>query len=57
MEIILIIGYVPLIAYVIWQGYLLSQYSKIADNQEQALTAMSRYNDELRAEIKTLKPF
>ena len=43
MEIILIIGYVPLIAYVIWQGYLLRQFDKLVDEQQEV--------------IKKLKPF
>lgn len=43
MEIILAIGYVPLIAYVIWQGYLLSQFDKLVDEQQEV--------------IKKLKPF
>ena len=54
---ILLIAYVPLFAYLIWQSYLLSQYDKIVNNQKQALAAMSRSNDDLKAENETLKPF
>jgi hypothetical protein len=43
MEIILMLGYVPLIAYLLWQSYLLSQYRKITIEQTEL--------------IKTLKPF
>jgi hypothetical protein len=43
MEIILAIGYVPLIAHLIWQSYLLSQYDKLVDEQQEV--------------IKKLKPF
>ena len=57
LTIILLIAYVPLIAYLIWQSYLLSQFDKIVNNQKQALAAMSRSNDDLRAENETLKPF
>ena len=57
LTIILLIAYVPLIAWLIWQSYLLSQFDKIVNNQKQALDAMSRANDNLRAENKTLKPF
>ena len=57
LTIILLIAYVPLIAYLIWQSYLLSQFDKIVNNQKQALAAMSRANDNLRAENETLKPF
>ena len=54
---ILLIAYVPLFAYLVWQSYLLSQYDKIVNNQKQALAAMSRSNDDLKAENETLKPF
>ena len=57
LTIILLIAYVPLIAYLIWQSYLLSQYDKIVNNQKQLLAAISRSNDNLRAENETLKPF
>ena len=57
LTIILLIAYVPLIAYLIWQSYLLSQFDKIVNNQKQLLAAISRSNDNLRAENETLKPF
>ena len=43
LTIILLIAYVPLIAYLIWQSYLLSQYDKITKEQQDT--------------IKKLKPF
>lgn len=43
MELILLIAFIPLIAHLFWQSYLLSQYKKLVD--EQADT------------IKKLKPF
>ena len=50
MEIILLLGYVPVVAYLFWQSYLLNQYKKIVDNQKDVMTNLSRT-------IDTLKPF
>ena len=50
MEIYLLLGYVPLVAYLFWQSYLLNQYKKIVDNQKDVITKLSRT-------IDTLKPF
>jgi cell division protein FtsB len=57
MEIVFVSIGILFVAYLFWQSYLLSQYRNIVENQQQALSALSRYNDELRAEIKKLKPF
>jgi hypothetical protein len=43
MEIILLLGYVPIVAYLFWQSYLLNILKKLADQQHE--------------EIKRLKPF
>jgi hypothetical protein len=43
MEIILLLAYVPLVAYLFWQSYLLAQLRKLVDNQQE--------------QIKKLKPF
>lgn len=43
MEIYLLLGYVPLVAYLFWQSYLLNQLKKLADEQYE--------------EIKRLRPF
>jgi len=43
MEIILLLGYVPLVAYLFWQSYLLAQHRKLVDDQQE--------------QIKKLKPF
>jgi len=43
MEIILIIGYVPLIAYLLWQSYLLAQYSKIVDEQQDTINKLKPF--------------
>jgi hypothetical protein len=43
MEIILLLGYVPVVAYLFWQSYLLAQLRKLVDNQQE--------------QIKKLKPF
>ena len=50
MEIYLLLGYVPIVAYLFWQSYLLNQYKKIVDNQKDVITKLSRT-------IDTLKPF
>ena len=50
MEIILLLGYIPIVAYLFWQSYLLNQYKKIVDNQKDVITKLSRTVD-------TLKPF
>jgi hypothetical protein len=50
MEIVLAVIGVILIGYLFWQSYLLSQYSKIVDNQKDVITKLSRT-------IDTLKPF
>jgi hypothetical protein len=39
----LLFGYVPLVVYLFWQSYLLAQYKKIADEQQE--------------KIERLKPF
>lgn len=43
MEIYLLLGYVPIVAYLFWQSYLLNILKKLADQQHE--------------EIKRLKPF
>lgn len=43
MEIILLLGYVPIVAYLFWQSYLLAQLRKLVDEQQE--------------QIKRLKPF
>ena len=43
MEIILLLGYVPVVAYLFWQSYLLNQLRNLANKQHE--------------EIKRLKPF
>jgi hypothetical protein len=43
MEIILLLGYVPVVAYLFWQSYLLNQLRQLANKQNE--------------EIKRLKPF
>lgn len=43
MEIILLLGYVPVVAYLFWQSYLLNQLRQLANKQHE--------------EIKRLKPF
>ncbi len=43
MEIILLLGYVPIVAYLFWQSYLLSKHRKLVDEQQE--------------QIKRLKPF
>lgn len=43
MEIILLLGYVPIVAYLFWQSYLISKINKLANEQHE--------------EIKRLKPF
>jgi hypothetical protein len=43
MEIILLLGYVPIVAYLFWQSYLLNQLRQLTDKQHE--------------EIKRLKPF
>ena len=43
MEIILLLGYIPIVAYLFWQSYLLNILKKLADQQHE--------------EIKRLKPF
>jgi hypothetical protein len=43
MEIILLLGYIPIVAYLFWQSYLLAQLGKLVDNQQE--------------QIKKLKPF
>jgi hypothetical protein len=43
MEIILLFGYVPLVAYLFWQSYLLAKHRKLVDDQQE--------------EINRLKPF
>jgi len=50
MEIVFAIIGVILIGYLFWQSYLLSQYSKIVDNQKDVIAKLSRT-------IDTLKPF
>ncbi len=48
MEIILLLGYVPIVAYLFWQSYLLNQYKKIVDNQKDVIVNLSKANDRLR---------
>jgi hypothetical protein len=43
MEIYLLIAFVPLVAYLFWQSYLLAQLRKLVDEQQE--------------QIKRLKPF
>jgi hypothetical protein len=43
METILLLGYVPIVAYLFWQSYLISKINKLANEQHE--------------EIKRLKPF
>ena len=50
MEIILLLGYVPIVAYLFWQSYLLSQYKKIVKGKDEAIANLAR-------KIDTLKPF
>lgn len=50
MEIVFAILGVILIGYSFWQSYLLSQYSKIIDNQKDVIAKLART-------IDTLKPF
>ena len=48
MEIILLLGYVPLVVWLLLQSVMLAKYDKIVKNQKQVITALSRANDKLK---------
>lgn len=48
MEIILLLGYVPLVVWLFSQSVMLAKYNKIVSNQKQVITALSKANDKLR---------
>ena len=48
MEIILLIGYVPLVVWLFSQSVMLAKYNKIVSNQKQVITALSDANNKLR---------
>ncbi len=48
MEIYLLLGYIPVVAYLIWQSYLLAQHRKIVDNQRDVIVHLSNANDKLK---------
>lgn len=48
MEIILLLGYVPLVVWLLLQSVMLAKYDKIVSNQKQVITALSRANDKLK---------
>jgi hypothetical protein len=50
MEIYLLLGYIPIVAYLFWQSYLLANYSKVVKGKDEAIANLAR-------KIDTLKPF
>jgi hypothetical protein len=43
MEIILLLGYVPIVAYLIWQSYLLAQHRKLVDEQQEQINRLKPF--------------
>jgi hypothetical protein len=48
MEIILLLGYVPLVIWLLLQSVMLAKYNKIVDNQKDVIVNLSKANDRLR---------
>lgn len=48
MEIILLIGYVPLVVWLFLQSVMLAKYNKIVHNQKDVIVNLSKANDRLR---------
>ena len=48
MEIILLLGYVPLVVWLLLQSVMLAKYNKIVDNQKDVIVNLSKANDRLR---------
>jgi hypothetical protein len=43
MEIYLLIAFVPLVAYLFWQSYLLAQLRKLVDNQQEQINRLKPF--------------
>jgi hypothetical protein len=48
MEIILLIGYVPLVFWLLSQSVMLAKYDKIVKNQKDVIVHLSNANDKLK---------
>ena len=48
MEIILLLGYVPLVVWLFLQSVMLAKYNKIVHNQKDVIVNLSKANDRLR---------
>jgi hypothetical protein len=43
MTIYLLLGYVPLVAYLFWQSYLLAQHRKLVDSQQEQINKLKPF--------------
>ena len=43
MEIILLLGYVPIVAYLFWQSYLLAKYDKLSKEQQETINKLKPF--------------
>jgi hypothetical protein len=43
MTIYLLLGYVPLVAYLFWQSYLLAQHRKLVDSQQEQINRLKPF--------------
>jgi hypothetical protein len=43
MEIYLLLGYIPIVAYLFWQSYLLAQHRKLVDDQQEQISRLKPF--------------